>query len=139
VKEHHQYHGNGPKAVNIRPVFGWCGRQDQPIHDCATNGISAAKFTGLASRIASPAKMSTAAVPSLAVLQQSAIFGLWRGVIEAKNPDFRAPRFWPANRAFAGRPNRLPNALKNTRKTLPIQQLVDRDFALGASPLSWHK
>ncbi|HWN79128.1 MAG TPA: hypothetical protein VNN81_14875, partial [Bradyrhizobium sp.] len=47
---HHQHHGNGPKAVNIRPIFGWCGRQDQPIHDCATNGISEPKFTGLASR-----------------------------------------------------------------------------------------
>jgi hypothetical protein len=43
------------------------------------------------------------------------------------------------NRAFAGPRNRLSGALKNRRKTLFIQQVADRDFALGAWPLSWHK
>jgi hypothetical protein len=42
-------------------------------------------------------------------------------------------------RAFAGLPNRLPEGLKNHQKIPFIQQLADRDFALGAMPLSWQK
>jgi hypothetical protein len=37
-----------------------------------------------------------------------------------------------ANQAFASARNRLPGALKNHQKIPFIQQLVDRDFALGA-------
>jgi hypothetical protein len=44
-----------------------------------------------------------------------------------------------ANRAFAGRSNQLFGGLKNHRKTPFIQELVDTDFALGASRLSWQK
>jgi hypothetical protein len=60
------------------------------------------------------------------------------GARELENPNFEAKNSSP-NRAFAGPPNRLPDALKNTRKILFIQQLVDTDFALGAWRLSWHK
>jgi hypothetical protein len=48
-------------------------------------------------------------------------------------------RIQEPNRAFSYvkiQPNR---ALKNNRKTPFIQELMDRDFALGASRLSWHK
>jgi hypothetical protein len=54
------------------------------------------------------------------------------------NQGFGASNRLP-NRAFARPSNRLPTALKNLQKILFIQQLADRDFALCASPLSWHK
>jgi hypothetical protein len=37
------------------------------------------------------------------------------------------------------RPEWLSGALKNSLKSLFIQQLAARDFALGAVRLSWHK
>jgi hypothetical protein len=44
-----------------------------------------------------------------------------------------------ANRAFLQVKIRPIRALKNSRKTPFIQELMDRDFALGARRLSWHK
>jgi hypothetical protein len=44
-----------------------------------------------------------------------------------------------ANRAFSSLPIRLFHALKNSQKILFIQELIDRDFALGASRYSWQK
>jgi hypothetical protein len=43
------------------------------------------------------------------------------------------------HRAFTGLPNWLPDGLKNHQKILFIQQLAERDFALGAMRLSWQK
>jgi hypothetical protein len=42
-------------------------------------------------------------------------------------------------RAFADLLNRLPDGLKNHQKIPFIQELAERDFALGAMPLSWQK
>src|SRR6202051_2487708 len=59
----------------------------------------------------------TAAVPSLAVLRQSAIFEPRYSVTEVRTQ----AKIGPANRAFARPPNRLADALKNTRKIPLIQ------------------
>jgi hypothetical protein len=45
----------------------------------------------------------------------------------------------PSNRAFRERWNRALETLKKGKKSPFIQQLADRDIALGAIPLSWHK
>jgi hypothetical protein len=44
-----------------------------------------------------------------------------------------------SNRAFFEPPSGLLSTLKNRQKTLFLQEFADRDFALGAPRLSWHK
>jgi hypothetical protein len=61
-----------------------------------------------------------------------------RRVAQGRKPQLPEAGNRRANRALLRRPNRLSNALKNCSKALFIQYLTPRDFALGASHLSWH-
>ena len=56
-------------------------------------------------------------------------------------PKIRTPRArnQPSNRAFRDLQNRPSETLKKGKKFPSIQRLVDREIALGAIPLSWHK
>jgi len=123
MKVHDQHHGNGPKAVNIRPILSRRRGQDRPIHGWRQTGNRSAGRKIATQGIAPHATLPNRCRPlSLAGSARPAISANTAGgELPFKEIQTRESQNQLSNRAFATPWNRPPAGLKNHQKLLFIQ------------------